>query len=215
MFTRIHNFTYGSYRIANIDETVANNNIELILHIKKYEPEFLRMIFGECTYADLMDNVEIVSDAIYYSLKTGADPKWGKLLNGTTYDATNLNSGCGCGVHSGSCEKHVWDGLVRKITTIESVDIFETVMASYIFYQWSLANRTLNLGTGEGKIVAQNTTQESTANKRVDAWNKIVQEVDYGYTNTRVSLNQFLKENESDYPNAQTMCFNTMTYYDI
>ncbi len=213
MFTRIHNFTYGNYQIANIEEDAANNNIELVLHIKKYEPEFLRMVFGECMYADLMDNVEIVSGATYYSLKTGADPKWGRLINGHTYDATELDSGCGC--HSQSCAKHTWDGLVKKIATIDSKDIYETVMSSYIFYQWSLNNRTLNLGTGEGKITAQNTTQESTANKRVDAWNKIVQEVDFGYTNTRVSLNQFLKENELDYPNAQTMCFKPMTYYDV
>jgi hypothetical protein len=215
MFTRIHNFTYGDYQIANIDEELANNNIELILFIKKYESENLRMILGECLYAELMDNVEIVADATYYSLKSGANPKWGRLLNGITYDSTDIVSGCGCGIHSDSCAKHTWDGLVRKIATIATVDIYETVMASYIFYKWSLSKRTLSMGTGEGKITAQNTTQESTANKRADAWNKMVQDVDYGYPNTRVSLNQFLKENSTDYPKAQTVCLKPITYYDI
>jgi hypothetical protein len=214
MFTRISNFSYGAYKIANIDEVAVSNNIELKLHILKYEEEFLRMYLGDCLYSDLMDNVELDSDG-YWKLKSGAAEKWGWLLNGRTYTATSLTSGCGCSSHSSSCDKHKWDGLVKKIATIESVDVFETIMASYIFYHWSLDNRTLNLGVGEGNITAQNTTQASTANKRCDAWNKMVQDVDYGYTNTRVSLNQFLRGHPEEFTNAELVCLTPMTYYDI
>jgi hypothetical protein len=214
MFTRVSNFTYGSYQIANLDVDDENNNIELVLHIKKYEEEFLRMVLGECLYSDLMDNVE-EGDDNYYKLKNNAAEKWGWLLNGRTYTASDVDTGCSCGFHSSSCNKHKWDGLVRKVATIANKDIYETVMASYIFFHWSLGKRTMNFGVGEGKGTAQNSTQESTANKRVDAWNKLVQEIDYGYPNTRVSLNQFLKEHETEFENAQTICLKTMTYYDV
>lgn len=211
MFTRRSNFTYGNYRIANIDVAEIDNNIELTIHIQKYEQECLRMILGDCLYTELMENVDKDSDG-YYKVKTGAEEKWGWLLNGRLYDTDDV-SGCGC--HSSSCSKHQWAGLVTKVAIVQEKDVFESILASYIFYHWSLNYRTLNLGVGEGKGTAQNTTQESSANKRIDAWNKFVQDVNFGYPNTKVSLYQFLDEHQEDFPNASKVCFNTMTYYDL
>jgi hypothetical protein len=51
MFTRRSNFTYGKYRISNIDVAEIDNNIELTIHIQKHEQEILRMILGDCLYA--------------------------------------------------------------------------------------------------------------------------------------------------------------------
>lgn len=94
MFTRISNFTYGAYRIANIDAEGFNNNIDLIVHIQKFESECLRLILGECLYADLMENVEKDSDG-YYNLKPDAEDKYNWLLNGHKYeDDCSCDSNC-------------------------------------------------------------------------------------------------------------------------
>jgi len=93
--------------------------------------------------------------------------------------------------------KDNWGGLVYTVATIGTNQVIESIIAPYIYFNWALENRTLNLGTGEGRIDANGSTQESTFNKRVDAWNQIVQSIDYGYPNDRISLNQFLKDNSS------------------
>jgi len=205
MFTRISNFTYGAYRIANIDTVGANNNIDLILHIQKYENECLRLVLGECLYEDLMSNVEKDADG-YYKLKDSVDAKYGWLLFGHKYEYD-----CSC---DSQCKNKIWQGLVREVAEIENTKIFETVMSSYIYFNWSLNYRTLNVGVGEAKGTASNTVVENTRNKRVDAWNKMVQDVSFGFTNANVSLYQFLDHFKDDFPSAERVCFKTMTYYD-
>lgn len=217
MFTRLSNFTYGDLKIANIETIQINNDIELRIFIQTHEEDCLRMILGDCLYEDFMSNVELDSDG-YYQLIEEADDKWGWLLNGLTYEATDLTysgSGCGCGCHSGNCSKHKWDGLVKKVANVNDTDVFETLMAPYIYYNWSIAERTMVTGVGEAKGKAQNTTQELSKNRRIDAWNGFVKRVDFGWPNTRVSLNQFLKEHHGDFENAQTVCLNTRTYWNI
>jgi len=205
MFTRISNFTYGAYRIANIDTVGANNNIDLILHIQKYENECLRLILGECLYEDLMSNVEKDADG-YYKLKGSVDAKYAWLLLGHKYE-----DDCSC---DSQCKNKIWQGLVREVAEIENTKIFETIMSSYIYFHWSLNYRTLNVGVGEAKGTASNTVVENTRNKRVDAWNKMVQDVSFGFTNANVSLYQFLDHFKEDFPSAERVCFKTMTYYD-
>lgn len=210
MFTRISNFTYGKLLIANIDESNTSNQTALKIHIQKYETEYLRMLLGECLYAELMTKLEL--DAGYWKLKNDAEAKWGKLLNGTSYDAPT-DASCGC--CSVECGTHVWDGLLRKVAKIGDKDIYETIMAPYVFFHWSLDTRTFNTGVGEAKLKGNNITQESSKEKRIDAWNQMVQASTFGYSCSRVSLQQFLSENESDYPEATCISLKTMTYYDI
>lgn len=214
MFTRLSQFTYGNYQIANIDTTAINNNTALLIHIQKEEENALRMVMGECLYNDLMDNVEKDANG-YYIVKEDADDKWKWLVNGHSYDATSSSCNCGCGCDSGKCSKHVWRGLFYKVATVESVDVYESILAPYVFYQWSLNYRTLNTGVGEAKGIAQNTTQATASDKRVDAWNEFVQAISFGYPNSRVSLYQFLSEHRELFSDYQTVCLNTMTYWDI
>ena len=211
MFTRPSNFTYGNLKIANINTTYINNDIELQIGIQKMEEECLRMILGDCLFEELMLNVEL--GGLFYKVVEGADEKWDWLVNGVTYEG--LSDGCGCGCHSGSCSRHKWDGLVSKVAEVEQTEVFETLMAPYIFYNWSISERTMVTGVGEASGIAQNTTQESSANRRIDAWNDFVKRVDFGWPNTRVSLYQFLGEHRDLFPEAQTVCLNTRTYWNI
>jgi hypothetical protein len=211
MFTRLSNFSYGSYRIANIDSGCTTGaNIEMNIHLQKYEQDFLRTVLGECLYSELLENLETDSN-VYYKLKSTADPKWSWLVNGKSYTA--ISSNCGCS--STSCSTHKWDGLIKKVASIDTVSVWETIMAPYIYFHWALNYRTLNLGVGEGSGTSNGASQENTSKKRVDAWNEIVQSVHYGFPNGRVSLNQFLQDHQTEFPTAQTVCLTPMTYYDI
>jgi len=201
MFTRLSNFTYGNYQIANVTATEVNTDVQLNIQIQKYETECLRMMLGDELYAEFMSNLELDSDG-FWKVKDDSDDKWTWLLNGYSYQ-------------NGDCNR-VWDGLVKKVATVQGKEVIETMMALYVFYKYSLNTRTLNTGTGEAKMNADNTTQESSKNKRVDAWNEFVQWAVFGFSKSNVSLNQFLADNTELYgKECLFTCLNTMTYYDI
>lgn len=213
MFTRLSQFTYGNYVIPNLQTETTNNNSALLIHVQKYEQEGLRMVIGDCLYDEFMDNLEIGEDG-FYVLKEGVDEKWGWLLNGHNYESeNNLTPGCGC--VGSNCIKRKWDGIVKTVATISDVAVKESILAPYIFYNWSLNYRSLNTGVGEGKGVADGTIPVPSANKRTDAWNEFVQKVSFGFTGSRVSLYQFLNDHKTEFPDFQAACFNTITYWDI
>lgn len=212
MFTRISQFTYGNYVIPNIKTETTNNNSALLIHIQKYEEEALRMVIGDCLYDELMENIEIGNDG-FYKLKDNVDEKWGWLLNGRKYDAVNTNCGCGCG--GGNCGKRKWDGLVKTVANISDVAVKESILAPYVFYQWSLNYRTLNTGVGEAKGVSDGTIPQPSANKRIDAWNEFVKNVSHGFAGSRVSLYCFLNDHKTEFPDFTGPCLNTITYWDI
>lgn len=212
MFTRLSNFTYGNYRIANIQADALDNNIELLIHIQKYEQESLRLLLGDNTYKEFISNLELDGDG-FFKVKSTADAKWDWLLNGTSYAATAFDSGCNCDCqHNGNLN---WTGLVKKVATIQDKDVFETLMASYIFYNWSLNYRTLNLGVGEGRSESKSATPESSKNKRVDAWNEFVKWSNFGYSCTNISLSKFFKDHKEEFPNVNEIHLKPITYYDI
>ncbi len=200
MFTRLSNFTYGNYQIANITATEVNVDVQLMIQIQKYETECLRLMLGDELYSEFMTNLELDSNG-FWKVKTSAEDKWDWLLNGHSYE-------------NGDCN-FVWRGLVQKVATVQTKDVIESMMSLYIFYKYSLNTRTLNTGTGEGKMSADNTTQESSKDKRVDAWNEFCQWAALGFSKSNVSLNQFLCANTYLYAKECFTCLNTITYYDI
>lgn len=210
MFTPLSQFTYGSFFIPNIEEQVSNNNTALLIHIQKFEEDALRLIIGDCMYEDLMNNVKTVGG--YYQVVYDADPKWDWLVNGKTYQSNNH---CNCGCGGGSCNQRKWRGLVRNVATISGMPVRESILAPYIFYHWSLNYRTLNGGIGEYKGKAGGTITVSSSDKRVDAWNEFVQNVDFGLVGAKVPLYDFLNSHKSEFSNFKQNCFNTITYWDI
>lgn len=210
MFTRLSNFAYGNYQIANITtDAEVDKNIALVIHIQKYEKECLQLLFGKEVYDQLMLNVELENG--YWKVKSSADPKWGRLVNGYSFEPSETDVCYGDGPGDSNL---YWCGIVKKIAKIGDKDIFETMMAPYIFFHWSLHTRTMNLGVGEGKGESKSATQESSKNKRIDAWNEFVQWAHYGFTYTNISLSRFLKNHESDF-NVNDFSLKPMTYYDL
>ena len=214
MFTRFSQFTYGQLHIPNIDTEVINNKTALSIHIQKCEEEGLRLAMGDCLYDEFMSNLEKDENG-YYKLKSDADEKWGWLLNGHSYDAPSSNCNCGCGCGSGKCSKHVWGGIISKVATVESVDVIESILAPYVYFNWNMNYRTIATGVGEAKGIANNTVIEPSRNKRVDAWNEYIQKVSFGFPNSKVSLHQFLSEHKELFPDFQKVCFNPITYWDV
>lgn len=199
MFTRISNFTYGSLLIPNINEEVTNNNVALRVCIQKHEPNALALALGVSLFEDFMAQLEL--DGEYWKVKADADAKWSRLLTGEVYD-----SGCG---------PKKWGGIVTKVAEISGKEVFESILAPYVYYQWSLDSRTQSTGVGESKGVAEGTLPASSAHRRADAWNAFVQSVSHGYPGSRVSLHQYLRDHCSDFPSAELICLDTMTYYDV
>jgi hypothetical protein len=203
MFTRLSNFNYGNYRIANIQEDTLGNNTEFLIQIQKYENEALKMLLGVPTYEQFMSNLKLDNDG-FWEVKEESDGKWKSLMNGDSFVDVD-----------GENRTVYWSGLVKKVATIQDVDVFESMMASYIYFYWSLNNRTSNFGVGEGRSESKNAIPESTKNKRVDAWNEFVQWAYYGYSSTNVSLSKFLKNHVVEFPDANEICLQPITYYDI
>lgn len=226
MFTRLSNFTYDYLQISNIDEIKDSIKTQLVIFIQKYEQEALRLVLGDCLYADLMAQLELddAEDGVrYWKLKEDADAKWGKLLNGDSYEVSSIvypitTVGCGgCGCCGGNCGKHYWDGILRMVATVldednEDVPVIESILAPYIYRQWAMSKRTLNFGVGEGTGDAQTAIMSNTKHKRIDAWNQFVKDVAYGDMGGRVSLQQYLREHATDFPEAEFLCFQPIAY---
>lgn len=202
MFTRLSNFSYGNYQIANLTATEMNVDTQLLIHIQKYENECLQLLLGARLYDEFMSQLDL--DGLYWKLKSTAEAKWGWLLNGKTYQCENS-----------STTSKKWNGLVKKVAVIQEKEVFESLMASYVFFYYSLNTRTLNTGAGEAKLKTDNTTQESSKNKRVDAWNEFVQWSYFGISETNVSLYEFLCAHTAEFGEICFPALNTMTYYDI
>ena len=201
MFTRLSSFTYGNYKIANTQDADVNSNIELIITVQKYEKQALLLLLGKALSNDLYSNVELDNGRLNFTVKDQADQKFKDLVNGCSYTKDS--------------ETFFWKGLVVEVAKIEDKAVYETLMAPYIFFYNSLNNRTQNLGIGEGRASGKNVINESSANKRVDAWNDFVQWSSLGFSENNVSLLKFLQDNEAIYGKCQALELNTLTYYDI
>ena len=208
MFTPVSNFTYGNYRIANINLDTIDENVELQIHIQKYEAEAFRVSIGQEMYAELLTKLDTGVNG--FTVKATAEQKWKDLVNGVTYVNTNTScNGCPSGINVR------WRGFVNEVAVIGTGVVRESIFASYIFYKWALNHRTLNFGTGNGTLKSNAVKSEPYKTKIVDSWNEFVKYIDFGESCTMVSLNQYLQAHKADFPTMQLMDFNTMTYYDI
>jgi hypothetical protein len=86
-------------------------------------------------------------------LKSDVDEKMEMLLNGTPMNVITIFQ---------LLKK--WNGLVKKSSSYPRKEVFESLMAPYIFFYYSLNTRTSNM-YWEGKLKTSNTLQESSKNK--------------------------------------------------
>jgi len=139
-----------------------------------------------------------------------APQKWKDLVNGKTYTKNDKN--------------YIWEGLLQTKGTFK-----KSLLAYYTYYYWLMDNVSLMSGLGEVRGEAKNAIGVNSTQRLVTIWNEFVKMyqgkntcfngVKYVYngvpiedyynqnSGSYVSLLQFLKDNETDYPDAQLEMF--------
>ena len=159
-------FTHRDVRIPNIDSRWAY----LEQYIKEKERDCRISVLGaklnSLLEADL-DNQGV--------LKTDADEKWKRLVNGYTN------------------EDKVWEGFINAPNK-------RSFLAYYTYHQWSIDNEAGNFSTGQQIEQVENSTTITNERSRILAYNKFVSWVAGYYQDGRISLYQYLSENKDDFP---------------
>lgn len=139
-------FKNGLITVASLDSSNSGNTVaeELTILIARYEPEFLRKIFG----------IEL-----YLKYRAEADPivsgsRWDKLINGCDYvDAYGRDN--------------IWDGLLRP-------DTFSSPIANYVFRKHLEGKISQSTTNGEKFNEMENSSPAQLENKIVPIWNEMV-----------------------------------------
>ncbi len=188
----------------------------IAIEIDKWERECLRYILGDCIFNEIEENSEI-SEGVW-KLKDNAPERLTKLLYGDSYEASQTSSGCGCGCHNATCTHHYWNGLYTKVEIPYKGDVKKyksSLVAYYIYFNWAHTNRSQTTGTGEQVNKVENSKTISNEVKRKNAWNHFVHSVQGCHKNGGVSLYDYLREKESDFPNHSKTCFSYLNLWDI
>lgn len=216
----------GDIHIPNLEEGCIQD-LEFYKLIAKWEIECLELVLGKCLADELLSQYEITGDEgkKKYTLKTDSDPKWKLLIDGHKYSegdefVTEFSSSlpCGCGCSDSSCEKHFWEGLVTETKTIlqgNEVAFKESLIAYYIYYQWSFNNLSKTTGTGEQVPESKNSVYASNKFKRTSAFNYFWTKVRHCESGGKVGLHLFLKEHSELFSNFEEICFKNHNLYDL
>lgn len=139
-------FTSGPTRISGLGSLNDSASIsdEVTDRIKRWEPVFLKTIFGRELY-------------LKYISENGAtaDPgRWKDLRDGVDYvDLYGRNN-------------H-WDGLLRSATK-------ESAIANYVFFKYIEEKVSDNTSSGEQVNETENATKGDYRNKAIPCWNQMV-----------------------------------------
>ena len=191
--------------IPNVNELQGNASTELTLFIDDKVRLLLQNVLGFELFTDLD------SDITNGVLKTDAEQKWKNLVNGVTYTKEG--------------KQYRWKGLLYTEGTFKS-----SLLADYVYYFW-LENEVSNMtGVGEVVQVSKNAVSVNSTQRLIKTWNRFVNAVNggeiygrrgvsylhngvlvtdwmNGVSSNYVDLFTFLKENQTDYPNAPFTCF--------
>ena len=186
------------YSVPNTTELQGNSSNNLEQYIDERCRLLLQMALGSELYADLDSNI---TSGV---LDVDAPLKWKNLVNGCTYTKDGKN--------------YVWKGLLQTEGTFKN-----SLLTPYVYYYWLKGNISSVLGVGEVVTGAKNATGVNSTQRLTEAWNDFVEQyqgnctyrsnryihngvVVYDYyqngNNNYVNMIQFLKDNPTDYPDA-------------
>lgn len=195
------------FYVPNLNEMDSDNATSLESYIDKYARLLLQKLLGYELFKDF--DSYVVSGV----LPNTAPQKWKDLVNGKEY----TNS-------SGKLVK--WQGLTYTDGAFKS-----SILTPFVYYAWLKDCVTAMTGTGEKVIDAQNATSVNSTQRLVTVWNNFLNDYQgdvlnyspcnkyyhngipvYDYftgnsTQDYVSLIQFIKDNETDYPDAQLQLY--------
>lgn len=191
------------YNVPNTTELQGNSSNNLEQYIDERCRLLLQKALGSELFANLDDNIESGV------LDEDAPQKWKDLVNGTTYTKDGKD--------------YTWKGLLQLDGTFKS-----SLLTPYVYYYWLKGNISSVLGVGEVVTNGKNATNVNSTQRLVEAWNDFLIQyqgnfsiksnvyihnsvIIYDYyqngNSKYVNMLQFLKDNETDYPDATKEMF--------
>ena len=187
------------YHIPNVGEINSGASSELEAYIDSEVRLFLQNVLGLELFTDLDANI---TNGI---LSNTAPDKWKNLVNGIAYEKDG--------------KEYRWRGLTYTEGTFKN-----SLLTPYVYYFW-LQNQISSMsGVGEVKVSAKNAVSVNSNQRLVKCWNDFVNQVNGGCgssvrryfhrgvmvtdwfgserSSSYVDLATFLRDNQTDYPNA-------------
>jgi len=199
-----------AFLISNVNEANTGINEQVNAYIDSCAPKLLTNALGTSLFADL--NSQITDG----ELNDDADQKWKDLVNGVEYTKDD--------------KTYVWRGLVYENGLFK-----ESLLTPYVWCEWYRDNLTTMTGVGQVQLQAKNADVVNHKPLLVKNWNTFLEMyqgftsyecaprvnfidgvcfVDYfngNNTNNEVNLIQFLKDNPTNYPDANCYIFTDTT----
>lgn len=191
--------------VPNVNESNTDSGVKLDYFID----EKVRLLLSTKALGSVLFT-ELNSNITSGVLSNTAPQKWKDLVNGKTYTKDG--------------ESYVWDGLLQTKGTFK-----KSLLAYYTYYYWLMDNVSLMGGVGEVRGEAKNAVNINSTQRLTTIWNEFVKMyqgekacyngvkyiyngvpiTDYYNQNSGnyVSLLQYLKDNETNYPDATLEMF--------
>ncbi len=133
--------------------------------IDQYEQDCLVKSFGSRLSLEFFGNLDDTEPSL---IKSGADAKWGDLLNGKSYTRPNGDN-------------VVWKGIRQKtmsLGTDTQVDNYDkSFLADYVYFFYESNSHITRSNAGNQKAKAANAERVEPTHKVVKAWRKFLREV--------------------------------------
>lgn len=191
--------------IPNVNESNTDSGVNLDYFID----EKVRLLLSTKALGSVLFT-EFNGYVVNGVLPNTAPQKWKDLVNGKTYTKDG--------------ETYVWEGLLQTKGTFK-----KSLLAYYTYYYWLMDSVSLMGGIGEVRGEAKNAVNVNSTQRLTTIWNEFVRMyqgentcfngvkylyngvpiTDYYNQNSGnyVSLLQYLKDNETDYPDATLEMF--------
>jgi hypothetical protein len=191
------------YNVPNSAELQGNSSNNLEQYIDERCRLLLQMALGSELFTDLDDNIT------NGELDDDAPQKWKDLVNGVTYTKDGKD--------------YVWKGLLQTEGTFKN-----SLLTPYVYYYWLKGNISSVLGVGEVITNGKNATNINSTQRLIETWNNFVVQyqgnctyksnvfihngvIIYDYyqngQSNYVNFLQFIKDNETEYPDAPLEMF--------
>ncbi len=200
----------ASYFIREIHiPNVNESNTDAGTKLEYFVDEKVRLLLSTKALGSVLFN-QLNSNITNGVLSNTAPQKWKDLVNGKTYTKDD--------------KTYVWEGLLQTKGTFK-----KSLLAYYTYYYWLMDNVSTMVGIGEVRGEAKNAVNVNSTQRLTTVWNEfiklyqgendcyILQKYLYNgvpvsdyYNNNQnnyVSLLRFLKDNETDFPDATLEMF--------
>lgn len=217
-------------KLPNLHE-VNNCDPKYVGMIQENEDICLRVIFGECMYEDLLEQLVFNPTTVKYELKVDANIKWHYLLYGRKYNKSEVENytsnyyfghyknGCGCGCNSATCDDFYWKGLVEvfeSIGMIRNKDNYTmeqaliqsktSLIADFIMWKYFIYSQTYTSGVGEIVVDVKNADNVNNIHRGIKSYNNFVSKCIRCTDRGSVGLYAYVQHFKDEFPNWDGAC---------